>query len=601
MVLEETLVPPLVTDIALVLALAAAVVLLFHKLRLSVVVGYLLVGILIRHLAPSLGIVRDAATISALAELGVILLIFTIGLEFNLRKLRRLGLRILLVGTVEVLLTFAVGYWAGVLLGWAPLEAIFLGAIFSIASTTVVVKSLMESRKLSSEEGQLVIGILIVEDLAVVLFLTFLSGLSTSGSVAPVDLLLVLGRIALFTFVSLALGLLAIPRLVDYVARLHVREPLLMTVLGLSFGMALFAMVLGLTPAVGAFVMGILVAEARRNRDVLRAIGPLRDVFVALFFVFMGLLVDLGSLFQHLLVGLLLVVLFVLAKATIVSTTSALFGTEGRTAIAAGISMVAMGEFSLLLAKLGLDLGVTRPSLFSLTATVILVTAVLAPFSIRASDRLSLAVFTRLPLWMREYGLFLARWSATASRALRGRTPATEALREDLRAFLVDLAIIAVAGSVAWMAILFQGELSALTRLEPAVLLVAVGLAFLVASLRPFLKLLQRIGHLMRVTTGTMVEASPSARAVGFPTLHRVLLLILVAVTLIVGGLTASILLAGLVALSPLILLVGVAATVVATILLWDALRILHERMEVVFVRRDQAREEAEDEPTSGR
>ncbi|MDX1534248.1 MAG: cation:proton antiporter, partial [Thermoplasmata archaeon] len=566
--------------------LAAGVVLLFHRLRLSRVVAYLAVGILIGALAPRLGVVQDAGTISALAELGVILLIFTIGLEFNLRKLRRQGLRVLLIVTVEVLLMFGVGYWAGVLLGWAPLEAIYLGAIFSIASTMVIVKALMESRKLSAEQGQLVVGILVIEDLAVVLLLALLSGLSTSGAVAPLDLLTVLGRMGLFMFVAIALGLGVVPRAVDYVARLRSRELLLMTVLGLCFGMAVFALFLGLTPAVGAFVMGVLVAEARRNDDVLRAVGPLRDVFVALFFVSMGLLVDLGSLWQHLWVALLLVAVFVVAKATVVSTTSALFGTEGRLAIAAGLTMVAMGEFSLLVAKLGQDLGVTGEFLFPITAIVVLATALVAPFSIRGSDRLSLAVFRRLPLWMREYGLFLARWSSMSSRVLRGRSPASQALREDVGALLADAAIIVLAGAIAWMAILFQAELSSLLLVDPSVFLLVVGIAFVVASLRPLTHLLSRLRHLMRVTMGAMVEASPSAQAVGFPILHRIALVVVVAVTLVVGALTASVLLVGLLALSPLVLLVVVLSASVATVLLWNALRALHDRMEVVFAPR---------------
>ncbi len=586
MVLEEALVPPLVTDIALVLALAAVVVLLFQRLKISVVVGYLAVGILIGALAPSLGVIQDAGTISALAELGVILLIFTIGLEFNLRKLRRQGLRVLLIGTVEIILMFGVGYWTATLFGWSPLEAIYLGAIFSIASTMVLVKALMESRKLNSEEGQLVVGILIIEDLAIVLLLALLSGLSTTGAVAPVELLTILSRMALFMFVTVALGLLAIPRVVDYVARVHSREILLMTVLGLCFGMAVFALFLGLTPAVGAFIMGVLVAEAHHNEAVLRAIGPLRDVFVALFFVSMGILVDLGSVVQLLWLALLLVVVFVLAKATVVSTIAALFGSKGRTALAAGFTMVAVGEFSLLVAKLGLDLGVTRPFLFPVTATMVMVTAVLGSISIRHSDRLSLAVFTRLPLWVREYGLFLSRWSGASSRVLRGRTPASEAVREDISALLGDVAVIAVAGSAAWLVILFQAEFAAVIRVEPSVLLIAVGLTFVVTSLLSFMHLLRRLSHLVRVTMGAMVEASPSARMVGFPTLHRVLLLVLIAVTVVVGGLTASVLLAGLAALSPLVLLVVLVAVGVATILLWDALKVLHERMAVVFAPR---------------
>lgn len=595
-VFAATSTPPLVTDLALVLAIAAAIVLLFHKLGVSLVVAYLLAGILLRQFTPSLDLLRDAETINAIAELGVILLIFTIGLEFNLRRLRRLGLRILLIGTIEILLMFGAGYWAGVFLGWTTLEAIYLGGIFSIASTTVITKSLMESGKLQSEEGQLVLGILVIEDLAVVILLTLLSGLSTTGSVAPLELLSILGRMALFTFVAIALGLLVVPSLVDTVAKLKVRELLLMTVLGLCFGMAMLALFLGLTSAVGAFVMGVLVAEARRNTDVLRAIGPLRDLFVALFFVAMGLLVDLEAIVAYLPLALLLVGVFVVLKATVLSGTSALFGTEGRTAIAVGLSMVALGEFSLLLARLGLDLGVTRSFLFPLTAALVLITAVLAPYSIRASGRLSQRLFERLPLRMREYGLLLSRWTASMSQALRRGTPATKAMREDVQGFLVDVAIIGVLGAPAWAVFLFQAELSSLLQVEPDLLVLAAGFTFALASVQPFLHLLRRLGHLLRVTTGAMVAASPSAKIVGFPTLYRVLLLILGAVTLVVGGVTLSVLLGGLLALSPLSLLLVFGVAGGAGALLWGALRILHERMRVALTPRGDGSETEEEE-----
>ncbi len=600
MVLPETLIPPLVQDIAVVLALAAAIVLIFHKLKLSVVVGYLFVGMLVGPFAPTFGLVGNIDAISTIAELGIILLIFTIGLEFNLRRLRIMGLRVLLIGSLEVFLMLIIGYWTGLLLGWTSLEAIYLGAIISIAGTTVIVKSLIEARKLTSEQGQLVIGILVVEDLAVVLLLTLLSGLSTTGEVSAAELLGTIGRMALFSFVSIALGIFLIPRLVDNVAKLHLRELLLVTVLGLCFGMALFSVFLGFTPAVGAFVMGVLVAEAKRNREVQRSIEPLRDLFVALFFISMGMLIDLGSMASYIFLALILTVVFIISKLAVVSLTSTLFGTEGRMSIGVAVSMLALGEFSLLIAKLGQqDLGVTRDFLYPVTATMIIITAVYAPFTIRASERISMGLFRRLPLWMREYGLFLPRWSAWASGSLRKATKAGEAVRKDLLTFLVGTMIIAILGSTAWLVYVFQAELSELSEVPPNYLLIAAGIVFVVGSFWPFVRMLRGLGHLMRVTTGAMVEASPSARIFGFRTLHKVLLLVISAVVLLVGGLTASVLLASLVTVSLLLLLLVIAAAAAAIVLLWDALRILHERLEETLARRftREGTEETKDQP----
>jgi CPA2 family monovalent cation:H+ antiporter-2 len=586
MVLQELLVPPLVRDLAVILAAAAAIVLVFHKLRLPLVVGYLFAGMLMGPLAPTFGYVSDVEAITTIADLGVILLIFTIGLEFNLKKLRMLGLRILLIGTLEVFLMFIIGYWAAILLGWRFIEAVYLGAIISIAGTTVVVKSLIDAKKLNTEQGQLVVGILIIEDLAVVILLTILSGLSGAGGISAADILLTVGRMVLFAFVSIASGVVLVPRLVDYVARAKVRELLVITILGLCFGMALFSAILGFTPAVGAFVMGVLVAEARRSRDVLESIEPLRDLFIALFFISMGMLIDLTSFLSYIVIALVLTLVFILSKATVVSLTSALLGTGGRTSIRVGISMLALGEFSLLIAKLGQqDLGVVRDFLYPVTATMIIVTALLVPYTIRASDSISMALFKRLPLWMREYALFLPRWSDWASRSMRRATKASSAVREDVITFLVGIALVAFVGSAAWLVYVFQVELSQATGLPSEYLLAGAGIAFVIGSFWPFTRVLRSLGHLMRVTTGAMVEASPSARAVGFQTIHKVLLMVISAVVLLVGGLTASILLASLVTVSPLLLVVIVAASAVAIILLWDALRVLHRRLEETFAR----------------
>ncbi len=600
MVLPEALVPPLVRDLAIILALAAAIVLIFHKLRLSVVVGYLFVGMMVGLIAPTFGFTGDVVSISTIAELGVILLIFTIGLEFNLRRLRRVGLRVLLIGTLEILLMFIIGYWAGLILGWSYLEAVYLGAIISIAGTTVIVKSLIDARKISTEQGQLVVGILIVEDLAVVILLTLLSGLSTTGDISATQLLAIIGSMALFSFVSIGLGIFLVPRLIDYVAGLRLRELLLVTVLGLCFGMALFSVILGFTPAVGAFVMGVLVAESKRSRDVMRSIEPLRDLFVALFFISMGMLINLQSMASYLLIAVILTLVFIFAKITVVSLSSALFGTEGRTAIGVGVSMIAMGEFSLLIAKVGQqDLGVTGDFLYPITATMIIITAVLVPFTIRASDSISLSLFGRLPLWMREYGLFLPRWSAWASDSLRRATRARKTIRKDLLTFMVGVLVVIFLGSAAWLVYVFQAELSEFIGTQPSYLLLATGITFVVASFWSFIRIVGATRHLMRVTTEAMVEASPSAKVVGFRTIHKVLLLVISATALLVGGLTASVLLASLLTASPLLLLIVTAAAGAAIFLTWDALRILHERLEETLARRfrGETTDELENQP----
>src|SRR5512134_1808421 len=279
-------------DLAVVMIVAGLVTVVFHRFKQPVVLGYILAGVIIGPHTPPAVLIHDRETIDTLAELGVILLMFSLGLEFNLRKLTQVGIPALIAAIMEILLLFWVGYEIGRFFDWPLLDSVFLGAMLSMSSTTVIIKVLGELGKMKERFAQLIFGILIIEDILGIAMIALLSGIAMTGKLSVGDVGLTLGRLGVFLAVTLVAGLLAVPRLISYVARFKSNEMLIVTVLGLCFGVSLLAAKLGYSVALGAFVIGAVIAEARELHRVEALLEPVRDMFSAIFFVAIGLLID---------------------------------------------------------------------------------------------------------------------------------------------------------------------------------------------------------------------------------------------------------------------------------------------------------------------
>src|SRR5262245_48760826 len=238
-------------DLAVVMIVAALVTILFHRLKQPVVLGYILAGVIIGPHTPPFPLIHDEETIKTLSELGIILLLFSLGLEFSLRKLKAVGGTAFIAAFLEILLMAWVGYEIGRLFGWTVMDSIFLGAMLSISSTTIIVKALAELGKTKEKFAQLIFGILIIEDILAIAMIALLSGIAMTGSLQLTDVGKTLGKLSLFLVVSLVAGLLMIPRLLGYVARFKSNEMLLITVLALCFGFSMLAEKLGYSVALG--------------------------------------------------------------------------------------------------------------------------------------------------------------------------------------------------------------------------------------------------------------------------------------------------------------------------------------------------------------
>ena len=382
-------------DLAVVMIAAGIVTVLFQRLKQPVVLGYIVAGILIGpHL---LKLINGQDAIKSLAELGMVFLMFSLGMEFNLRKLRRVAATALVAAPLAILLMVFAGYQVGQLMGWTTVSSLFLGAIISIASTSVIVKVLREIKRDREPFAELIFGILIVEDLLGVVMIVLLTGIASTGSLGVQSMLVSTGKLAVFLVAVLVVGLLLVPRLLNFVARFESNERLLVAVLGLCFGTALIATKLGFSVALGAFLVGAVMAESTQSRQIESLVEPVRDLFTAVFFVAIGLLVDPTLLWQHIIpiAGISLVVMVGQILGNTFGTLVA--GHDLRTAVHVGTGLSQIGEFSFVIATLGLTFGVTDPSLYPIVIGVALVTTLFTPLWIRSADGLTNAILSSAP------------------------------------------------------------------------------------------------------------------------------------------------------------------------------------------------------------
>ncbi|MCI0745156.1 MAG: cation:proton antiporter [Verrucomicrobia subdivision 3 bacterium] len=405
----------LLQDLAVIMIVAGLVTVVFHRLNQPVVLGYIIAGVIIGpHTAP-FPLIHDEGTIRVLSELGVILLLFSLGLEFNLRKLRQVGGAALIAAILEVPLMVWIGYELGGLFGWRTMDRIFLGAMLSISSTTIIIKTLAHLGKTKEKFAQVIFGILIVEDIVAILMIALLSGIAMTGTLTATELGGTVGRLMIFLIAALVVGLLAVPRLLAYVGRFKNDEVLLVTVLGLCFGFALLALRLGYSVALGAFIIGAVVAEAREIGRIETLVTPVRDVFSAIFFVTIGLLFDPKMLAKYWVPVAIITVAFVAGKIIACSFGSFVGGNDQRTSLRVGTGLAQIGEFSFIIASLGMTLKVTSDFLYPIAVAVSVVTTLMTPYLIKSADGLvgffervspqrllrSMEVYTR---WMGQLG-----------------------------------------------------------------------------------------------------------------------------------------------------------------------------------------------------
>ena len=499
--------------LALVLGTAAVTTVLFQRLRQPVVLGYLLAGVLVGpHFAFPL--FADPETIHTLSELGVILLMFALGLEFRLGKLVSLAPTAGVTALIQCSIMLWLGFAIGRAFGWTPLESVFTGALLAISSTTIIAKA-FDEQKIGGRLRELVVGILIVEDLIAVLLMAGLTAFSTGSGLSPGALAWTTGRLAAFLVGLIAIGLLVVPRTMRAIVRLERSETTLVASVGICFGCAFLAQAAGYSVALGAFLAGSLVAESGAAHAIEKLVEPVKDLFAAIFFVSVGMLIDPALAWEHAGAIAVLTAAVIAGKVASVATGAFFTGNGTRVAIQSGMSLAQIGEFSFIIAGLGLSLGATREFLYPVAVAVSAITTLTTPWMIRASGPLASLVDRSLPQPLQTFVSLYGAWIERMRTSERRETVAARARRLALLLLLDAALLMALVVGTAVSLDRVAPALAERTGLDPDLATaVFVGAAALLAV--PFLA---GILGLARRLAGELAQAAFPVRAASGPDL----------------------------------------------------------------------------------
>lgn len=435
--------PNLIHDLGLVLIIAAITSLLFKRLRQPVVLGYILAGFLLSPNFPLFPTITELENIRIWADIGVIFLLFTLGLEFSFKKLIKVGGTSSVTALVEVSAMLGIGFILGRLMGWPLMDCIFLGGILSISSTTIILRSFDEMGLKSKKFAELVFGVLIIEDLVAVVLMVLLSTIAVSRQFAGQEMLLSVLSLSFFLLLWFVAGIFFIPSFLSRVQKHLSDETMLILSIALCLMMVMLSAAAGFSPALGAFIMGSILAETTQAERIDNIIKPVKNLFGAVFFVSVGMLIDPKMVGQYALPILIISIVFIIAKTIHVAAGALIAGQPLKQAIYAGMSMGQIGEFSFIIATLGLTLHVTSEFLYPIAVAVSAITTFSTPYMIKMASPFYKLVERTLP----------AGWKKALNRYSSGTQSISAA--SDWRKVLQSMAVNVVIFSFIILGIIF--------------------------------------------------------------------------------------------------------------------------------------------------
>lgn len=472
-------IPSLISDLAVILISAGFVTLLFKKLKQPVVLGYIVAGILAGPSISEIPTVTDVESIRIWADIGVIFLLFALGLEFSFKKLMKVGGTAIIGAVTIVIGMMTLGYTTGLSLGWGDMNSLFLGGMLSMSSTTIIFKAFEDMGLRNQQFTGVVFGVLIVEDLFAVLLMVLLSTLAVSKQVEGIELLnsvIKLGAFLLFCFV---IGIFLIPSFLKKAKRFLNEETLLIVSLGLCLGMVMLATYAGFSSALGAFVMGSILAETIEAEHIEHLIKPVKDLFGAIFFVSVGMLIDPMLLWQYKYPIIILTIVVMVGQIFFASFGILLSGKPLKIAIQSGFSLAQIGEFAFIIAGLGLSLKVTDHFLYPIVVAVSVITTFFTPYMIRLAEPSYKVIERFIPQsWIR----FLDRYSS-GSNTLHQRSTWHKLLKSLMRIVGTYTAVTLVLIFV-WLQFISPIIIKHITGIEGAILSLVLILLLISPMLR---------------------------------------------------------------------------------------------------------------------
>ncbi len=375
--------PKLIEDLALILMAGAFITLLFRKIKQPLVLGYIIAGFLVGpyfHLTPT---VADRENIETFAEIGVIILLFSLGLEFSFKKLMRVGGSASITAFVEIIFITVSGYFLGKLMGWTTMDSLFLGGMLASSSTTIILRAFDELGVKTKQFARIVFGVLIVEDIVVILLMVLLSTLAVTREFEGDEMLMTVLKLLFFLAIWFIAGIFLLPTLLRKAKKLIDEETLLILSLGLCLGMVVFATQVGFSAELGAFVMGSIIAETTSAEKVEHLIKPVKDLFGAVFFVSVGMMIDPNAMVEYAWPILWVTLLTIFGKLFSTTLGALLSGQPLKQSVEVGMSMAQIGEFAFIVATLGLSLGVISDFLFPVAVGASAITTFTTPYFIK--------------------------------------------------------------------------------------------------------------------------------------------------------------------------------------------------------------------------
>lgn len=432
--------PPLIYDLMIMLCIAGLITLLCQRIHQPVVLGYLIAGIIIGPYTPPYALVHDLASIKTLSELGVIFLMFSLGLEFSFHKLAKVGFSSCITGLFEVVLMLFIGFYVGKLLGWSFNDCLFLGAALSISSTTIIIKAIDELGLTKKRFAEIIFGILVVEDLLAILLLVALSTIVTTKNILSLDILWAAGKLILVIGGWFIAGYFLIPPFLRRIMQYANDETLILVSIGLCLLLVSVAVNFHYSAALGAFIMGSILAETPLIHRIETNIKPIRNMFAAIFFISIGMLIDPQVIIQNWQIVLLFTVITIIGKLLSTGLGAFLSGQSLTTSLRVGFGMAQVGEFSFIIIGLGFVLKAINEQLYPIIVAVAGITTFTTPYLIRYSDHLAKKLDANLS---EETKHTISQYSAAIYK-LQSNTRQKSILQKVMLRFIPNAIIVAI-------------------------------------------------------------------------------------------------------------------------------------------------------------
>ncbi|MFM6984232.1 MAG: cation:proton antiporter, partial [Chitinophagaceae bacterium] len=429
---------PLILDLALILVSAAIISLVFKKLEQPVVLGYIIAGLLVGpnfNLFPS---VVETTNIKTLGEIGVIFLLFSLGLEFSFKKLLKVGGVAVMTAVSGVVMTMLCGYFLGKLMGLDGLNSLFLGGILAIASTTIIIRAFDELELKTTKFAQIVTGALVVEDLVAVVLMVLLSSVAVSVSFQGTEMLLSIAKLAFFLVLWFVSGIFFLPGFFRKMKPMLSEESLLIVALALCFFMVYLATLVGFSAALGAFVMGSILAETTKAEKIEHLVMPLKNLFGAIFFVSVGMLLDIQMIGKYYGPIIAATLVLLIGKPVFAACGALLSGQNLKTSVQTGMSLSQIGEFSFIIAGMGISLKVTEAYLYPIAVAVSVITTFTTPYMMRLSD----PVYRWLQRSLPESLIYKLEQYSEATDKTRNESDFKQLLKNQIVSVLINSVII---------------------------------------------------------------------------------------------------------------------------------------------------------------